>query len=64
MEWVSQRNLAEWNAEAVLSSLARTVGGNVHIIFGKQIFANKQDCKYFAVLQHSFVRPFAFKERG
>ena len=42
MEWISRRNLAEWNAEVVLSSLARTVGGNVHIIFGKRIFANKQ----------------------
>jgi hypothetical protein len=37
MEWLSQRNLAESNANAALTSLAITVGDNVHIITGKRI---------------------------
>ena len=44
-EWVTQRNLAELNADAVFTSLAITVGGNVHIITGKRIVTNKQDRK-------------------
>ena len=46
-EWVTQRNLAELNADAVFTSLAITVGGNVHIIAGKRLFSNKQDRKIF-----------------
>jgi hypothetical protein len=49
IEWVTQRNLAELNAEAAFTSLAITVGGNVHIIAGKQIFTNKQDRKLFRI---------------
>jgi len=33
------------NADAVLTSLTITVGGNVHIITGKRIVTNKQDRK-------------------
>jgi hypothetical protein len=47
IEWVTQRNLAELNAEAVFTGLAITVGGNVHIIAGKRIVSNKQDRKLF-----------------
>jgi len=47
IEWVSQRNLAELNADAVFTSLAVTVGGNVHLIAGKRIFNNKQERKLF-----------------
>jgi len=47
IEWVTQRNLAELNADAVFTSLAVTVGGNVHIIAGKRIFTNKWDRKLF-----------------
>ena len=47
IEWVTQRNLAELNADAVFTSLAVTVGGNVHLIAGKRIIRNKWDCKLF-----------------
>jgi hypothetical protein len=47
IEWVSQRNLAALNADAAFTSLAVTVGGNVHIIAGKRIFTNKRDRKLF-----------------
>jgi hypothetical protein len=47
IEWVSQIDLAELNADAAFTSLAVTVGGNVHIITGKRIFTNKQDRKLF-----------------
>jgi len=47
IEWVSQRNLAALNADAVFTSLAVTVGGNVHIIAGKRLLTNKQDRKIF-----------------
>jgi hypothetical protein len=47
IEWVTQRNLAELNADAAFTGLAITVGGNVHIIAGKRIFTNKQDRKLF-----------------
>ena len=47
IEWVSQINLAGLNADAVFTSLPITVGGNVHIIFGKQMFTNKWDRKLF-----------------
>jgi hypothetical protein len=47
IEWVTQRNLAELNADAAFTSLAITVGGNVHIIAGKRILTNKQDRKIF-----------------
>jgi hypothetical protein len=45
IEWVTQKDLAELNADAVLTSLAIIVGGNVHIITGKRNGTNKQDCK-------------------
>jgi hypothetical protein len=47
IEWVSQIDLAELNADAVFTSLPVTVGGNVHLIAGKRIFTNKWDCKLF-----------------
>jgi len=47
IEWVSQIDLAELNADAVLTSLAVTVGGNVHLIAGKRIFTSKRDRKLF-----------------
>ena len=47
IEWVTQRNLAELNADTVLTSLALSVGGNVYLIAGKRIFSNKQDRKLF-----------------
>ena len=47
IEWVSQIDLAESNADAVLTSLALNVGGNVHLIAGRRIFTNKQDRKIF-----------------
>jgi hypothetical protein len=47
IEWVTQRNLAESNAAAAFTSLAITVGGNVHIIAGKRIVTNEQDRKLF-----------------
>jgi len=47
IEWVSQINLAELNADAAFTSLPITVGGNVHLIAGKQTFTNKQDRKLF-----------------
>jgi hypothetical protein len=43
IEWVTQKDLAELNADAVLTSLAIIVGGNVHTIAGKRIFTNKQN---------------------
>jgi hypothetical protein len=47
IEWVTQRNLAELNADAAFTSLPVTVGGNVHIITGKRLLTNKQDRKIF-----------------
>ena len=47
IEWATQRNLAALNADAVFTSLAITVGGNVHIIAGKRIFSSRQDRKLF-----------------
>ena len=47
IEWVIQRNLVELNVDAVFTSLALTVGDNVHIITGKRVFSNKQDRKLF-----------------
>jgi hypothetical protein len=47
IEWVSQIDLAELNADAVFTSLALTVGDNVHLIAGKRIFTNKWDRKLF-----------------
>jgi len=47
IKWVTQRNLAELNADAVFTRLPVTVGGNVHLIAGKQISINKRDRKLF-----------------
>jgi len=47
IEWVSQIDLAELNADAAFTRLAITVGGNVHLIAGKRIFINKWDRKLF-----------------
>jgi hypothetical protein len=38
IELVTQKSLAELNVDAAFTSLAITVGGNVHITAGKQIF--------------------------
>lgn len=58
IEWVAQKDLAELNADAVLTSLAIIVGGNVHIIAGKRVGTKKQDSKiFFAVLKCSLGRP-------
>jgi hypothetical protein len=54
IEWVTQRSLAELNAEAAFTSLAITVGDNVHIIAGKRIFTNKQDHIIFCSAQLLF----------
>jgi len=45
------------NADAVFTSLPITVGGNVHLIDGKQMFTNKQTANYIAVFEHSFGKP-------
>jgi hypothetical protein len=47
IEWVGQIDLAELNADAVFTNLPVTVGGNVHLIAGKQISINKRDRKLF-----------------
>ena len=43
IELVTQRNLAELNADTVLTSLALSVGGNVYLIAGKRIFIKKKE---------------------
>jgi hypothetical protein len=47
IEWVTQKSLAELNADAAFTSLAITVGVNVHITAGKRIVTNKHDYKIF-----------------
>ena len=41
IEWIKKKDLAESNADAVLTSLALSVGVNVHLIAGKQIGTNQ-----------------------
>ena len=41
IEWVGQIDLVELNADAVCTRLPVTVGDNVHLFAGKQIFTNK-----------------------
>ena len=38
---VKKKDLVESNVDAVLTSLALSVGGNVHLIAGKRITRNK-----------------------
>jgi len=45
------------NADAAFTNLPLTVGGNVHLINGKQMFTNKQTANYIAVFKCSFGKP-------